>query len=117
MGMTQSVPCPHLIEFISGTGVVIDGNVYTTGGPLNISSGGTAGPWVCTMPGTLVGPVVVSIVGGGAGGGAGGNDATNASGGGGGAGGAALLPSPVVFRPGDGFTVTLGAGGSGGVKG
>jgi len=104
---TPGGPIPHVWTFEATNGYSVDGTVVTAG----------AGPFTQSLPATLSGAPRIWVQGAGAGAGAGGNDATNASGAGGGASGGCLLAALLAWKAGDSFTVTLGAGGSGGIKG
>lgn len=100
----------HIVEFISDATI---GGVYTDG-VRNTAS--TSGPWTWVVPAGVT-LLRLDAIGGGCGGGAGWNTGTALAGGGGGNSGAGVIGMDVQVFPNATLTVTIGAGGSGGVSG
>jgi hypothetical protein len=96
----------HIVEFVPGLGMVMDGVVDT--------SQGTSGPFTWTPPVPWV--YVSGVASGGGGSGGFGSTAQRAGGGGGGS-GMWTLECPLLCTPGSPLTVTLGAAGAGGAVG
>ncbi len=98
----------HVVEFIVGTGVVIDGVTDN-----NYGGGGTSGPWTWVVP---TGVVNISIdgCGGGGGGGGGYNLTVSRAGGGGGASGISVKWYIATCYASSSLLITVGAGGAGG---
>ncbi len=100
-------PRPHVLEFIRGTGVVLDGVVVDASAP--------NGPWTRALPDDVL-TGLLDLGGGGQGGQGGGDIASAVSTGGGSGGQAGVVLRNVRFfiDRGASFTVTLGAKGLGG---
>lgn len=94
----------HLVEFITGTGIVIDGVINNTT---------TTGPWTWTVP-PYVTALYVTGCGAGGGGGGGYDASVSRAGAGGGGAGATFINASVPVVPFSPLTVTVGQGGSGG---
>lgn len=103
----------HVVEVLR-SGVKVDGTLYTSGGPLQVS--GSTGAWTFVMPSTAADMGALDACAAGGGGGAGGNDPTNASGGGAGGMGHTAFSYPCVINPGDSLTFAVPSGGTGGLK-
>jgi hypothetical protein len=98
----------HLLEYIAGTGVIIDGVTDATN---------TAGPWTFTVPEGVTRLVIEGVSAGGGGGGGQIAGATSRGGGGGGGSGVAIRGTECFVTPGATITITLGAAGNGGAAG
>jgi hypothetical protein len=96
----------HVVEFVRGTGVILDGVV--------VASAGGTGPFTWDVPLSASPRALMTGCGSGGGGGGGYNATASRAGGGGGAPGAALLDCPLLLVPGASMTITVPAGGAGG---
>ena len=101
----------HIVEFVYGVGVVVDGVIdmsYSVAGPWD---------WSPAQGGPRL--VLMSAIGAGAGGSGGGGASGVCGVGGGGSGGAGtpVIDIPQWIRPGEVWTITLGAPGAGGAPG
>lgn len=110
MPLAANILRQHIVEFISDATI---GGVYTDGVR---DSSSTGGPWTWTVPAGVT-TLRLDAIGGGHGGGAGWGTGQALAGGGGGNSGSGVIGMDLHVVSGNALTITLGAGGSGGVSG